>query len=95
VSSLVLVLDIAAKTGASFTALTVRENDLVSVSSPSEITTVMVLVPFWLSAGDKEREQFGAVPDFVMLAFGRSVVLDDVTVMELVQLRVESTSTKE
>jgi hypothetical protein len=95
VSSLVLVLDIAAKTGASFTALTVRENDLVSVSSPSEITTVMVLVPFWLSAGDKEREQFGAMPDFVMLAFGRIVVLDDVTVMELVQLRVESTSTKE
>ena len=94
-SSLVLVLDIAANKGASLTALTVRENDLVSVSSPSEITTMMVLVPFWFSAGDKDREQFGAVPDLVMLAFGRSVVLDDVTVMELVQLRVESTSTKE
>jgi hypothetical protein len=95
VSSLVLVLDIAAKTGASFTAFTVRLNVLVSVSAPSEIETVMVLVPFWFSTGDKEREQFGAVPDLVMLAFGRSVVLDDVTVMELVQLGVESTSTKE
>ena len=94
-SSLVLVFEMAARTGASLTALAVRENDLVSVSSPSEITTVMVLVPFWFSAGDKDREQFGAVPDLVMLAFGRSVVLDDVTVMELVQLRVESTSTKE
>ena len=94
-SSLVLVLEIAANTGASFTALTVRENDLVSVSSPSEITTVMVLVPFWFSAGDMERPQFGAVPDFVILAFGTSVVLDDVTVMELVQLGVESTSLNE
>ena len=94
-SSLVLVLDIAANAGASFTAFTVRLKVLVSVSTPSEIATVMVLVPFWFSAGDNERLQFGAVPDFVILAFGTRVVFDDVTVMEVVQFGVESTSTKE
>jgi hypothetical protein len=55
----------------------------------------MVLVPFWFSAGDMERPQFGAAPDFVMLAFGTRVVLDEVTVMELVQFGEESTSLKE
>jgi hypothetical protein len=55
----------------------------------------MVLVPFWFSAGDMERPQFGADPDFVMLAFGTRVVLDEVTVMELVQFGEESTSLKE
>ena len=94
-SSLVLVFEIAAKTGASLTAFTVRLNVFVSVSAPSETTTVMVVDPFWFNAGDKESEQFGAVPDLVILAFGTRVVLDDVTVMELVQFGVESTSTKE
>ena len=94
-SSLVLVLDIAANTGASLTAFTVRLKVLVSVSAPSEIATVMVLVPLRFNAGDKERLQFGAVPDFVILAFGTRVVFDDVTVMEVVQFGVESTSTKE
>ena len=94
-SSLVLVLGIAAKTGASLTAFTVRLKVLVSVSAPSEIATVMVLVPLRFSAGDKERLQFGAVPDFVILALGTRVVFDDVTVMEVVQFGVESTSTKE
>jgi hypothetical protein len=51
--------------------------------------------PYSLSAGDKERLQFGADPDFVMLAFGTRVVLDEVTVMELVQFGEESTSLKE
>ena len=57
--------------------------------------TVMVLVPFWFSAGDMERPQFGAVPDFVMLALGTRVVLEEVTVTELVQFGVESTSLNE
>jgi hypothetical protein len=55
----------------------------------------MVLVPLRFRAGDKEREQFGAVPDFVILASGRRVVFDEVTVMELVQLGNESTSLNE
>ena len=67
----------------------------VSESAPSETMTVIVLVPFWFSAGDMERPQFGAVPDFVMLAFGTRVVLEEVTVMELEQLGEESTSLNE
>jgi hypothetical protein len=77
------------------TAFTVRVNVLASVSAPSETVTVTVLVPLWFSAGDKEREQLGAVPDFVILAFGRRVVLDEVTVMEVVQFGDESTSLNE
>jgi hypothetical protein len=42
-----------------------------------------------------ERPQFGAVPDFVMLALGTRVVLDEVTVTEVVQFGVESTSLNE
>ena len=89
------MLEIAARTGASLTALTVRVNVFVSVRAPSETITVMVEVPFWLSAGDRERLQFGAVPDFVMFPLGRSVVLDDVTVIEVVQFGEESTSLNE
>jgi hypothetical protein len=68
---------------------------LESVRVPSETTTVTLVDPYSLSAGDKERLQLGAVPDFVMLPFGTRVVLDEVTVMELVQFGVESTSLKE
>ena len=67
----------------------------MSESAPSETATVMVLVPFWFSAGEIERLQLGAVPDFVMLALGTSVVLDEVTVTEVVQLGEESTSLNE
>jgi hypothetical protein len=68
---------------------------LESVREPSETTTVTLVDPYSLSAGDNERLQLGAVPDLVTLAFGTRVVLDDVTVMELVQLGVESTSLNE
>jgi hypothetical protein len=85
----------AAKTGASLTALTVKVNDFVSVRAPSESTTVMVLEPFWFRAGDKERLQFGAVPDFTIPDPGRSVVFDEVTVIDVVQSGEESTSMKE
>ena len=94
-TSSLIVAETLLATGASSTALTVRVKVLVSVSAPSETVTVMVLVPFWFSAGDMERPQFEADPDLVMLAFGTRVVLDDVTVMELVQFGVESTSLNE
>ena len=68
---------------------------LESVRVPSETTTVTLVDPYSLSAGDKERLQFGAVPDFVMLPFGTSVVLDEVTVIEFVQSGAESTSLNE
>jgi hypothetical protein len=68
---------------------------LESVREPSETTTVTLVDPYSLSAGDKERLQFGAVPDFVMLPFGTSVVLDEVTVIEFVQSGAESTSLNE
>ena len=77
------------------TALTVRVKVFVSVSDPSETTTVMSVVPCWLSAGEIERLQLGAFPDFIILSFGTRVVFDDVTVMELKQLGVESTSVNE
>ena len=95
VSSFVLCAEMAARTGASLTALTVRINVFVSVSAPSETTTVMVEVPFWLRAGFRDKLQFGAVPDFVIFAFGMSVVFDEVAVMELVQFGDESTSLNE
>ncbi len=74
---------------------TVSVKVFVSVSTPSVTTTVTLVDPYSSSAGDKEREQFGAVPDFVMLAFGTRVVLEEVTVMELEQFGVESTSLNE
>ena len=89
------MFEIALRTGASLTALTVRVNDFESVRAPSETTTVMVLEPFWLSAGDKERLQFGAVPDFTIPDTGRSVVFDEVTVIDVVQSGEESTSMNE
>ena len=85
----------AARTGASLTALTVRVNVFVSVRAPSDTTTVMVEVPFWLRAGLRDKLQLGAVPDLVIFALGRSVVFDDVAVMELVQSGEESISLKE
>ncbi len=74
---------------------TVSVKVFVSVSTPSVTTTVTLVDPYSLSAGDKEREQFGAVPDFVIFAFGTRVVLEEVTVMELEQFGVESTSLNE
>ena len=94
-SSLVLVLLMDPKTGASLTGFTVRVKVFVSVREPSVTTTVTLVEPYSLSAGDKERLQFGAVPDFVILEFGRRVVLEEVTVMELVQSGAESTSLNE
>ena len=94
-TSSLIVADTLLATGASSTALTVRVKVLVSVSTPSETVTVIVLVPFWFSAGEIERLQLGAVPDFVMLALGTRVVLEEVTVTELVQFGVESTSLNE
>jgi hypothetical protein len=83
------------KTGASLTGFTVKVKVFVSVREPSVTTTVTLVEPCSLSAGDKERLQFGAVPDFVILEFGRRVVLEEVTVMELVQSGAESTSLNE
>jgi hypothetical protein len=90
-----IVADTLLATGASSTALTVRVKVFVSVSAPSVTVTVIVLVPFWFSAGDMERPQFGAVPDFVILALGIRVILEEVTVMELVQFGEESISLNE
>ena len=81
--------------GASSTEFTVRTKDFESVSTPSETTTVMVEVPCWLRAGAIDRLQFGAVPDFVIFALGTRVVLDEVTVIELVQFGDESASVNE
>ena len=64
----------------------------MSVSTPSETTTVIFVDPYSFKAGDKERLQFGAVPDLVIFPLGTSVVFDEVTVIEFVQSGVESTS---
>ena len=85
----------AARTGASLTALTVRVNVFVSVRAPSDTTTVMVEVPFWSRAGLRDKLQFGAVPELEIFPLGRRVVLEDVTVIELVQFGDESTSLNE
>jgi hypothetical protein len=95
VSSFVFAFEIDARTGASLIGLTVSVNVFVSVSAPSVTTTVIFVDPYSFKAGDKERLQFGAVPDLVMLPLGTSVVFDDVTVIEFVQSGVESTSLNE
>jgi hypothetical protein len=54
-----------------------------------------VVVPNWFRAGLRDKLQFGAVPELEIFALGRSVVFDEVAVMELVQFGEESTSLNE
>ena len=95
VSSFVLVFEIELRTGASLTAFTVRTKDFVFVSAPSDITTVIVVVPLRLRTGIRDKLQFGTVPSFVIFPLGTSVVLDEVTVVDVVQSGEESTSMNE
>ena len=64
------------------TALTERVKVFVSVSDPSETTTVMSVVPCLSAAGAKLIEQFGAVPDVVMPDAGKRAIFDEVTFTE-------------
>jgi hypothetical protein len=55
---------------------------------PSDAVTEILDDPFALAIGTTVRVQFGAVPPLVILDTGEA----EVTLIEVVQLRVESTS---
>jgi hypothetical protein len=95
VSSFVVWVPIDEIVGASLAALTVRVNDFVSESVPSEATTVTVETPDVLRAGVRVSTHPGAVPDFAMLALGRRVVFEEVTFKKLEQFMTSSTSVTE
>jgi hypothetical protein len=94
VSSLMVAIRLVT-TGASSTEVTVRRKDFEFGSDPSETVTSTVVEPNWLGAGDKERAQLVPDPDFVILFRGKSVRLEEVTVIESVQLGDESISVNE
>ena len=85
-------MDIAEITGASFTAVTVNVNGLVATKLPSLTVKTIFVVPKPSAVGFIVTVQFGAVPANTMLATGSSAVFEDVALMEVAQLSVESTS---
>ncbi len=80
-------------TGVSFTAFTVRTKVSAPVNVPSLTVTVTVLVPFWFAAGlIVSVHAHGKVPDFATFTTGKSVVLLLVTLIDVEQWSVVSTS---
>src|SRR5258706_10338918 len=64
--------------GGSFTAATVRRNELEAVNDPSLTTTVMVAVPFWFRAGVIVAVRFCPDPPNTTFATGTRVGLEEI-----------------
>src|SRR6266540_1546343 len=63
--------------GGSFTAFTVNRKLSLALNCPSLTVTVIVALPFWLSAGFTVTVRFAPEPPKLMFALGTSVGLDE------------------
>ncbi len=92
VSCVVLCPEMAEIVGASFTALMVIKNALVSVKDPSVTVNVIVAEPLALAIGVIAAVQFGAVPEMTILALATLLVSEDVPETDPAQDSDESES---
>src|SRR5438128_5731226 len=79
--------------GRSFTAFTVNTKVSLALNCPSLTVTVIVAVPFWLSAGLTVTVRFAPEPPNPMFPFGTSAGLDELPLKGKLPAAVSPTPT--